>query len=74
MYIVTRASLHTKEDLVVSSSLDQTIRVWDIGSLTKKIVSPTNEILRLTQMNKDHFGGGDVVVKYVLEIHDHGVN
>jgi coatomer protein complex subunit alpha (xenin) len=74
MYIVTCASFHTKEDLVVSSSLDQTIRVWDTGALTKKIVSPTNDILRLTQMNTDLFGGGDVVVKYVLESHDHGVN
>jgi len=31
-------------------------------------------ILRLTQMNTDIFGEGDVVVKYVLECHDHGVN
>jgi len=31
-------------------------------------------ILKLTQMNTDIFGEGDVVVKYVLECHDRGVN
>ena len=28
----------------------------------------------LAQMNADLFGGGDAVVKYVLEGHDRGVN
>jgi len=28
------------EDLVVSASLDQTVRVWDIGGLRKKTVAP----------------------------------
>ncbi|KAM2542773.1 hypothetical protein TB2_022163 [Malus domestica] len=34
------ASFHPKEDLVVSASLYQTVRVWDIDSLKKKTVSP----------------------------------
>jgi coatomer protein complex subunit alpha (xenin) len=68
------ASFHPKEDLVVSASLDQTVRVWDIGALRKKTVSPADDILRLTQMNADLFGGVDAVVKYVLEGHDRGVN
>jgi coatomer protein complex subunit alpha (xenin) len=59
--------------LVVSASLDQTVRVGDIGALRKKTVSPANDILRLTQMNTDLFGGSDAVVKYVLEGHDRGV-
>jgi WD40 repeat protein len=29
---------------------------------------------RVLQMNSDLFGGGDAVVKYVLEGHDRGVN
>jgi coatomer subunit alpha len=29
---------------------------------------------QLAQMNTDLFGGGDAVVKYVLEGHDRGVN
>lgn len=68
------ASFHPKEDLVVSASLDQTVRVWDIGALRKKTVSPADDILRLSQMNTDLFGAVDAVVKYVLEGHDRGVN
>jgi len=68
------ASFHPKGDLVVSASLDQTVRVWDIGALRKKSASPADDILRLTQMNTDLFGGIDAVVKYVLEGHDRGVN
>ncbi|KAH9314227.1 hypothetical protein KI387_022854, partial [Taxus chinensis] len=73
-HYVMCASFHPKEDLVVSASLDQTIRVWDISALRKKTVSPADDIMKLTQMNTDLFGGGDAVVKYVLEGHDRGVN
>ncbi|PNY09984.1 coatomer subunit alpha-1-like protein [Trifolium pratense] len=68
------ALFHPKDDLVVSASLDQTVRVWDIGSLKRKNASPADDILRLSQMNTDLFGGVDAVVKYVLEGHDRGVN
>ncbi|KAI5659247.1 hypothetical protein M9H77_28040 [Catharanthus roseus] len=73
-HYVMCALFHPKEDLVVSASLDQTVRVWDIGALRKKSVSPADDILRLSQMNADFFGGVDAVVKYVLEGHDRGVN
>ncbi|CAL8462821.1 g2355 [Coccomyxa elongata] len=74
-HYVMSASFHPKDDLVVSASLDQTVRVWDISGLRKKTVAPGGEdVLRLPQMNSDLFGGGDAVVKYVLEGHDRGVN
>ncbi|CAI8616908.1 unnamed protein product [Vicia faba] len=73
-HYVMCASFHPKEDIVVSASLDQTVRVWDIGSLKRKAGPPSDDILRLSQMNTDLFGGVDAVVKYVLEGHDRGVN
>ncbi|QHN78640.1 Coatomer subunit [Arachis hypogaea] len=73
-HYVMCALFHPKEDLVVSASLDQTVRVWDISSLKRKNASPADDLLRLSQMNTDLFGGIDAVVKYVLEGHDRGVN
>ena len=72
-HYVMCARFHHKDDLVVSASLDQTVRVWDISGLRRKAVSPADE-LRMPQMNNDLFGGGDTVVKYILEGHDRGVN
>ncbi|CAN1836477.1 Coatomer subunit alpha-1 [Linum perenne] len=73
-HYVMCASFHPKEDLVVSASLDQTVRVWDTAALKKKTVSPSDDIMGLSQLNGDLFGGIDAVVKYVLEGHDRGVN
>lgn len=36
------AQFHPKEDLVVSASLDQTVRVWDISGFRKKNVAPSS--------------------------------
>eukprot|EP01105_Mastigella_eilhardi_P021820 TRINITY_DN5311_c0_g1_i1.p1 TRINITY_DN5311_c0_g1~~TRINITY_DN5311_c0_g1_i1.p1 ORF type:complete len:1263 (-),score=380.06 TRINITY_DN5311_c0_g1_i1:95-3883(-) len=74
-HYVMCAAFHPKEDLVVSASLDQTVRVWDISGLRKKTVSPKSfgesEAQRL---QADLFGGTDAIVKFVLEGHDRGVN
>ncbi|KAJ3129796.1 hypothetical protein HK100_008413 [Physocladia obscura] len=81
-YYVMSALFHPKDDLVVSSSLDQTIRVWDISGLRKKHASPQS--MQFEDMhrgsgpgapgNPDMFGNTDVIVKFVLEGHDRGVN
>lgn len=84
-HYVMCAAFHAKEDLVVSASLDQTVRVWDISGLRKRSSAGgpggpggpggDDDLMRLgQQMNSDLFGGGDAVVKYVLEGHDRGVN
>lgn len=50
-HYVMCAAFHPKEDLVVSASLDQTVRVWDISGLRKKTVAPGGEdVLRLPQV------------------------
>ena len=64
-HYVMCASFHPKEDLVVSASLDQTVRVWDIGGLRKKSVAPGDEMMRAPQqMNNDLFGGGELIFIY----------
>lgn len=52
-HYVMCAAFHPKDDLVVSASLDQTVRVWDIGGLRKKTVAPMGEEgLRLAQVHR----------------------
>ena len=47
------AGFHLKDDLVVSASLDQTVRVWDISGLRKKTVAPGGEdMLRLPPVSR----------------------
>lgn len=73
------AQFHPKEDLIVSASLDQSVRVWDISGLRKKHSAPTSlsfadQMERQGQGQADVFGNTDAVVKFVLEGHDRGVN
>jgi len=49
------------------------VRARPLG-LLRDVRTPSHARTRLQQMNADLFGGGDAVVKYVLEGHDRGVN
>ncbi|KAI9472141.1 MAG: coatomer protein alpha subunit [Benjaminiella poitrasii] len=77
-HYVMCAQFHPKTDLIVSASMDQTVRVWDISGLRKKSQAPTSMTMddmgRPGGPGSDMFGITDVMVKYVLEGHDHGVN
>ena len=82
-HYVMCAAFHPSEDLIVSASLDQTVRVWDTTGLRKKqmgdaMMDPmaNRSATTTTAMNvqAELFGTNDVVVKYVLEGHDRGVN
>ncbi|KAG2172138.1 hypothetical protein INT44_006607 [Umbelopsis vinacea] len=77
-HYVMSAQFHPKNDLVVSASMDQTVRVWDISGLRKKNQAPGSQAYEdhFNRQNSqaDLFGSTDVMVKYVLEGHDRGVN
>ncbi len=73
------AQFHPRDDLIVSASLDQSVRVWDISGLRKKHSAPTSmtfedQMARANSNQADMFGNTDAVVKFVLEGHDRGVN
>lgn len=86
-HYVMCAAFHPSEDLIVSASLDQTVRVWDTNGLRKKCAgeamdpqsSMRNSMAggvgqQSLSVQAELFGTNDVVVKYVLEGHDRGVN
>lgn len=60
------AFFHPKDDLIVSASMDQTVRVWDISALRKGAPSTSPGNFETF----DNFS----TVKHVLEGHDRGVN
>ena len=78
-HYVMCAQFHPRDDLIVSASLDQSVRVWDISGLRKKQSAPTSmtfedQMARANSNQADMFGNTDAVVKFVLEGHDRGVN
>eukprot|EP00697_Spironema_sp_BW2_P012405 gnl/Spiro4/28647_TR14179_c0_g1_i1.p1 gnl/Spiro4/28647_TR14179_c0_g1~~gnl/Spiro4/28647_TR14179_c0_g1_i1.p1 ORF type:complete len:1227 (+),score=309.13 gnl/Spiro4/28647_TR14179_c0_g1_i1:421-3681(+) len=75
-HYVMSAVFHPKDDLVLSASLDQTIRVWDISGLRKKSLGVNDSgPLRFVAgaVGSDIFGM-DGMLKFMLEGHERGVN
>jgi WD40 repeat protein len=65
------AEFHPFEDLIVSASMDLTVRVWDISGLRKKNqahqapMSFEEQMSRANQGQADLFGNTDAVVSLV---------
>lgn len=70
------AQFHPKDDLIVSSSMDQTVRVWDISGLRKSTPNQGAPGAPGGPSGPGNFETFDnfSTVKYVLEGHDRGVN
>eukprot|EP00916_Digyalum_oweni_P020369 GHVL01033921.1.p1 GENE.GHVL01033921.1~~GHVL01033921.1.p1 ORF type:complete len:1097 (+),score=164.13 GHVL01033921.1:518-3808(+) len=66
------AQFHPRDDKVVSASLDQTVRIWDLTGLRSKTVSIGGS--NVSTHHPDVFSTTDAVVQYVLEGHERGVN
>lgn len=75
-HFVMSAFFHPKEMLIVSASMDQTLRVWDISGLKKSATSSSIPASNMGGSNPGGFEGLDnfTSVKYILEGHDRGVN
>ncbi len=75
------AQFHPKDDLIVSASMDQTIRVWDISGLRKGSSHTGSSVSGPGGPSTTGGGPGNFetfdnfsTVKHVLEGHDRGVN
>ena len=83
-HYVLSARFHPKEDLIVSASMDQTVRVWDISGLRKNTPHSTSTLASSGPGGAAGGGGSGAgafetfdtfsTVKYVLEGHDRGTN
>ena len=88
-HYVMCAAFHPSEDLLVSASLDQTVRVWDLSNIRAKNApsvtsngrkgsfasgSPASPTSSSPQIDLFAGSGLDTSVKFILEGHDRGVN
>jgi len=63
------AQFHPTKDLIVSCSLDQTLRLWDYSNLRRKYTSGAK-----AKPHEGGYTGNDVEVKAIMEGHERGVN
>jgi len=60
------AFFHPSQDLIVSASLDQTIRIWDYSVLRKKFFEARSNSIEVIAL--------DITMKMKIEGHERGVN
>ncbi len=68
--LVMCAQFHPRNDLIISCSLDFTLRLWDFTNLRKKY---TTADARDKQLEAG-ISGHEVEVKAIVDAHDRGVN
>lgn len=61
----THTAQNSKEDMIVSASLDQTVRVWDISGLKKRNLGGGGDSGNSSSGPTDLFGSTDAVVSGV---------
>ena len=64
-HYVMSAKFHHEKDLIVSASLDYTVRLWDYSKLIEKMNSPNHN---------GYFNPMDVEVIASVEAHEKGLN
>ena len=69
-HYVMCAQFHPTKDLIISCSLDQTLRLWDFAQLKKKY---TTALGAKTRPN-EAYSSNDVETRSILEGHDRGIN
>ena len=68
--MVMCAQFHPSKDLIVSCSLDQTVRLWDYTNLNNKYTS----VGKKDKSQDDGLPKQEVEIKAIMEGHDRGVN
>jgi len=67
--LVMCAQFHPSKELIVSCSLDQTVRLWDYSNLVKKYTSSGS-----SKPSEGSYSGTEVELKAIMEGHDRGIN
>ena len=68
--LVMCAQFHPTNDLIISCSLDQTLRLWDFSTLKKKHTSIEGREKAIERGETRM----DVEVKAIIDAHDRGIN
>jgi coatomer protein complex subunit alpha (xenin) len=68
-HYVMCSQFHSSQDLIVSCSLDQTLRLWDFSALRKKFMQKGP-----ASRSTDMYSGNEVEIIAMLDGHERGIN